>query len=588
MLNGIERVLVVDDDDVDREAVVRLLSIIEPSVHLDQQSSLQGCLSSVEEESYDCILLDYRLGSETGLALLEHLRQSAACDTPVIMLSSMEDEKLMLSCLQAGAQDYLLKGDLNRAQLARSIRYAVERSAISRELRYVARHDSLTGLATRSVLLSGLSSAMLRAQRMGKSLAVMFIDLDFFKDINDTLGHQFGDQILVKVAGRLKECVRRSDCVSRLGGDEFAVLLDDINHRRDAITLADKIMAMVRKPIRIDGKEIRMTASIGLAVFPGCSTVPEDVMCCADLAMYEAKRSGRDRYRFFSESMQLMARKRADLKQELIRAIENEEFDVYYQPIIDLKNRRLKGLEALVRWQHPKQGIVPPGCFIPFAEEAGLIDKIGDWVLKRTLSDMMRWQKTPGSRIDEMTVNVNVSVLQLKHQNFIKVLSDRLGASTIRPEQLTLEITESTLIEDLDKAANTLHEIHDMGVGIAIDDFGTGYASLRHLQKLPLTVLKIDRSFVCKMLEDHKTAAIVKAMITLADAMELQVVAEGVESWDEVVVLQDCDHLCVQGYLFSKPMPASEIVHIICGGETYNPPASVTRPSLSLVGSADV
>jgi len=552
-------ILLIDDDEIDRMTVTRAFRHAKQSVNIQEASEETGALKLLRENTYDCVLLDYRLGATDGLDLFEQMQSREFNQAPVIMLSGMEDEALMLKCLKAGVQDYLLKSELTTHNLIRAIRYAQERKQINEQLRFVAEHDSLTGLANRPLFMSSIKMAMARAKRNGTYLAVFYIDLDHFKGINDTLGHDAGDTLLKTIADRLRFSVRSSDLVARLGGDEFAVLLDGIEDQNSVVKIAQHMLDVVGLAINLTRDDIVVTPSIGIALYPDSSEEISDLVQCADTAMYRAKKSGRNNFCFYSNEMHHLAMEYANLKNELSQAIKNNELELYYQPQLSATTGKVTGLEALIRWNHPQRGMVSPVEFIPVAENSGLINAIGEWVLAQACQQFSEWTNQGLFNGESVVLSVNVSANQLHQDNIAEVVKSVLEQNAIDGHQLELELTESVLIDDLEQCADTLHSITKHGVRIALDDFGTGYASFRHMQRLPLHTLKIDRSFIDQVDVDEKHAEIVSAIIAMGKALNLEIIAEGVETKSQEALLKasGCDIL--QGFYYSKPLSVKEL-----------------------------
>ncbi|MBE0596020.1 MAG: EAL domain-containing protein [Desulfuromonadales bacterium] len=425
-----------------------------------------------------------------------------------------------------------------------------------RQIYQLAYFDSLTGLPNRTLLRDRIHQEIAQAKRSGKKFAIFFLDLDRFKRINDSLGHSIGDQMLKQVSQRLISTVRRSDTIARLGGDEFIILLPQLRHQLDAARVAEKILASLHKPFVMGETEMFSSASIGIALYPDDGQDKEDLLKNADLAMYQAKERGRNTYQFFAREMNQQAIDRMAVESHLRRALERREFILYYQPQIEVQTGRITGLEALIRWQQPELGLVPPAQFIPLAEETGLIIPIGEWVLEEACSQNRRWQE---AGLPSVTVAVNISGRQFKEGTLVQSVRQVLKKTGLAPNWLELEMTETILMENADNARETLEQLKAMGVKLTIDDFGTGYSSLNYLKHFPLDRLKIDQSFVRDLIEDPHDARIVEAVIALAHSLQLTVVAEGVETVEQLEFLQQRRCLEMQGYLFSRPKPATDI-----------------------------
>jgi diguanylate cyclase (GGDEF)-like protein len=449
-------------------------------------------------------------------------------------------------------------------------RHIAEQQRISSELqqsrehfRHAAFHDALTGLPNRALLLDHLKRAIERTRRRPEHLfAVLFIDLDRFKNINDSLGHGTGDHLLVALARRLEGCLRPTDTVARLGGDEFAILLDELEDARAAIAVAERIQGELAQPFNLDGHEVYTSASIGITLSETGYDRPEHVLRDADTAMYRAKEKGKARHELFDQVMHARAVALLKLENDLRRAVERGEFHVYYQPIYALDTRRITGFEALVRWLHPERGLVPPDEFIPLAEETGLITEIGRWVLAEACRQLHRWQ-TLAPR--PLTMSVNLSSRQFSQPHLIDQIEQTLAETGIAPRCLQLEITESVVMENAEAAATMLRQLRALGVQLSIDDFGTGYSSLSYLHRFPLSVLKIDRSFVSRMGAGDENAEIVRTVITLANNLDMLVVAEGVQTEAQFTQLRELNCNYGQGYLFSPPVDAECAAALLTG-----------------------
>ncbi len=435
-----------------------------------------------------------------------------------------------------------------------------ERKRTEAHLNHLANHDALTSLPNRTLLYDRLGQALIRIRWRQRLVAVLFVDLDHFKQINDTLGHSTGDLLLKAVSERLSRCVRGGDTVARLGGDEFVIVLDDVADAQDVSPIAQKILGAFVTPIQIDGRELFMTPSIGISVYPNDGEDPETLLKNADIAMYRAKEQGRNTYQHFSPTMNARSFERLALATSLRHALEREQFVVHYQPQVDLATGRITGMEALVRWHHPDWGLVAPGKFIPLAEETGLILPIGEWVLKTACAQNKAWQQAGHP---PLRVAVNISARQFKRQDLVATVGRVLAATGLGAQHLELELTEGLIMDNAEYTIATLSELHRMGVWLSIDDFGVGYSSLSYLKRFPVHSLKIDQSFVRDLTTDEGNAAIVRAILTLARSLKLSVVAEAVETIEQLRFLQalSCDQ--VQGYLFSPPVSAQEATELL-------------------------
>ncbi len=435
-----------------------------------------------------------------------------------------------------------------------------EHKQIQEHVRYLAHYDALTNLPNRVLFNDRLGQALINAQRADSKAAVMFLDLDRFKNINDTLGHGAGDMLLQEVAARLTDCIRQGDTVSRLGGDEFVVLLPELNDEKDTQRVAQKLLNTLAFPIVLQGHELHISASIGISYYPMDGTNTETLMRHADIAMYRAKEEGRNNYQYYHASMNARSFERLAMEASMRHALKRGEFELYYQPRYAMPEGAIVGAEALIRWSHPELGMVSPGLFIPLAEETGLILPIGEWVLKQVAAQGRAWQQ---AGFPPLSLAANVSARQFRQPDFAGKVMQILRDSGFDPRHLELELTESTLMAHVEENIETLQALNALGIRIAIDDFGTGYSSLSYLKRLPVDILKIDRSFVSELPDSRDGAAIVEAIVAMARSLGLHIVAEGVETAVQLEFLQErkCDE--IQGYYFSRPLPVEQFEQLV-------------------------
>jgi diguanylate cyclase len=544
-------VLLIEDNPGDAILFRSLVDDAGPrSLWLDHVTTLQAGLERLLRTGFDAIITDLHLPDSDGIATLREL-VAAAPDVPLVVLSHCDDDPFAMELLKHGAQDYLIKGQSDGPLILKTIRYAIERKESDQHFAFLSHYDKLTGLANRELFRDRLHQAMSRAERAGKLVALLFLDLDRFKSVNDTLGHLAGDELLVEVATRLKTCVRKSDTIARLGGDEFTVILEGLDAPVDAEIVCRKIIKSLEAPLLLRNHEIYVTTSIGVTFFPTDDIDLNGLLRNADAAMYRAKEEGRNKFHLFTADLSARAVKRLGIESALRHAVERQEFHLCYQPKISVHTGEILGAEALLRWENPQHGLVSPVDFIPVAEETGLIVPIGEWVLRRACADTRKWH---AAGFDHVSVAVNLSARQFRHGELINTVRRALQDSGIAPHQLELEITESLLMDDTEASQIALNELKALGTSIYLDDFGTGYSSLAYLKKFPIDGLKIDRSFIRDLPGDPDDEAITQAILALSQALRLHVVAEGVENDAQLDFLrrQGCE--VVQGFLFSRPL----------------------------------
>jgi diguanylate cyclase (GGDEF)-like protein len=584
-------VLMVDDRP---ENLLALEASLEPlGQRLVRASSGDAALRAVLDEQFAVILMDVRMPGLDGFETMALLKQrERSRHTPIIFLSAHPDRHQQPLSYLSGAVDYMAKpfdpdvlrskvavfvrlrqnelalqaaqAELEERVVARTAELAaaihalqyeiVERKTAEQRLFDQAHHDHLTGLANRALFMVHLDRAVAQARRRtSPSFAVMMLDLDRFKLVNDSLGHLAGDRLLVEVSQRLARCLREVDTASRLGGDEFAILLDGIATVRDARRTADRIKQELDVPIELDGKEINVTASIGIVMMDPRYARGDELLRDADAAMYRAKQTGRARYQLFDREMHATVMAQLHLEADLCRAVEREELAIEYQPIVGLAEGHIVGFEALVRWRHPERGMISPAEFIPIAEDTGLIGPIGRWVLGQACAQLATWS---ASDLPELTMSVNMSPRQFAQPDLPSEIERVALEAGIDPRRLRLEITESAMTARVAVVERTLARCVDLGIAISLDDFGTGYSCLSYLQELSVTTLKIDRAFIHRIGRRDERPEIVEAIVSLAHNLGMDVTAEGIETAEQLARLRElgCEH--GQGYYFARPMPA--------------------------------
>jgi len=447
--------------------------------------------------------------------------------------------------------------------VARDITERVEAEEI---IRFQAYHDMLTRLPNRTLLQDRLNQAILHTKRSNTKLAVMFLDLDRFKVVNDTLGHVIGDQLLQAVSNRLKKCLREGDTLARIGGDEFTLLLPEIHSRKDSEQIANKIIFTLKTPFNIDNHELFISTSIGIAHYPEDGATMETLVKHADIAMYHVKDNGKDNYQFYADNMHEIYSKHLSLENDIRRALQDDQFKLYYQPQVNIETNEIFAMEALIRWQHPERGIISPNEVISLAEETGLIQPIGDWIMETACNELSKWREMG---LTNIRIAVNLSACQLEQENIVKSIIEILKKYNIPGNMLEIEITENVLMKDIENAIIKLKQLSAYGVKIAIDDFGTGYSSLNYLKKLPIDTLKIDRTFINDMHNSKQDSSIIKAIIAMAKGMDLNIISEGVET--DVQLQQLIEWRCknMQGFLFSRPISKTDARSMLMHPDIY-------------------
>lgn len=494
----------------------------------------------------------------TGMAAAQFHPDTICLTGPLVdnswMAGTLAGTTFMILCITLGLSVIDARMSSRTAKMAASLKRAND------ELKRLALHDPLTTLPNRLLLEDRIEQAVAHAGRGKHHCAVLFVDLDRFKMVNDSLGHFVGDELLRAVAARLQGLVRGEDTVSRLGGDEFVLLLREVADIEDASSVAAKIIEALREPFRVHEQELYVTPSIGVSVFPVHGDKAQMLITRADAAMYNAKQAGRNNYQVFASEMSTFFPERLMLENDLRRAISRGEFELHYQPKVDVNEGRIVGMEALLRWQHPQKGLIPPQEFIPLAEDTGLIVPIGAWVIQEACAQNRAWQK---AGMPHLRVAVNISGVQFRQKDLLDTIARALEAAGLAPECLEIEITESVVMQNASEAIVTLEKVSGMGIHVSIDDFGTGYSSLSYLKRFPIDKLKIDRSFIRDISSDMDDAAIVRATIALAHNLRLKVVAEGVETADQLQFLRSlgCDEY--QGYFKSRPLAAIEFERVM-------------------------
>ena len=558
------RVLLVSDRDADAELIRALLesTVADPAFRFARMHSLPQALETLERNEVDVLLIDVGEGGSRELAAASQARVRAPL-VPVILVVDTDDETSALRAVEVGARGYLLKSAISPGSLTWSIYHAIHNQRMFVELsiareraRQLASYDQLTGLANRTLFQDRLEQAVASARRNRDLLAVLFFDIDDFKQINDSLGHLAGDALLRLVGQRIGSCLRKSDTGARLGGDEFAILLTHLEDEGEAARIAEKVLALIREPLSSDAGSPSISASIGIAMFPRDANDTQGLLKKSGAAMYQAKAAGRDRivHRKPDRRSPETAGK-PSLDRRLREALEGGELILHYQPVVDVGRGRIVGAEALLRWRHPKHGLVLPGEFLPIAESTQLIVSIGTWVLRSACMQAARWQALgyPGFRIA-----VNVSPQQFQPEDFVREVRATLVETGLRADCLELEITERSLLHDSERTLAQFAMLKGLGVRMAIDDFGTGYSALAYLKRLPVDTLKIDQSFVRALATDPADATITSTIVQMAHALNLSTIGEGVETVEQMQLLGSYGCARMQGYLFGEAIEPDE------------------------------
>lgn len=559
-------VLIADDCEDDALLLVRELRKSGYEPQFERVETRAGMEQALEQRHWQLIITDHTMPGFNSTDVLEMVKRSGL-DVPVIIVSGTIGEEVAVHAMKTGAHDYIMKDSLARLipAIERELRDTETRRArnqAEQALSHMAYHDSLTNLVNRSMLHDRLEQALVRARRDDTLLALLFIDLDRFKIINDTFGHTTGDMLLQSAAERLRSCARRNDIISRYGSDEFVVVMENLESRNEAAAVAQDIIDAMLKPFHINRHEMYIGSSIGIVFSRDCDGRGEMLIRKADVAMFRAKNLGRNKYQFYVAEMGDESESRNQLEQSLYQALGRNEFELFYQAQVHIETGQLRGAEVLLRWQHPTLGLISPVQFIDLLEETGLVLPVGEWVMRTAAQQWCEWLRS-GIISEEHIVSVNISSYQFKGADLVFSVGSILADTDLPPHMLDLEITEGTLMEDTQLSQQILQTLKEMGVNLSIDDFGTGYSSLSYLKKFPIDYLKIDQSFVRDLINNSDDAVIATAIIGLSHNLDMKVIAEGVENLEVLQFLaeQKCD--IYQGYHYSRPVPLDEFFEIL-------------------------
>ena len=557
------KILLVDDDQVDRALVIRALKKSNLDVQITEAITVDQGLEMYSSNAYDVVLVDYQMPQRNGLDMIVELRrESKDNSTAIVMMSSSEDEQLSLDSIHAGAQDFLLKSEISSARLKRALLQASTRFELEKKLystyqtvKSLAETDSLTGLSNRYFFDESLKQVLAINNRSKKKVALLLFDLDDFKMVNDSFGHDVGDILLKKVVARIKGCLRGSETFARLGGDEFAIMLGNLDSSDQAGQVARRIISVLYKPFDIASTSIKATLSLGISLFPDNGKTSEELFKDADIAMYRAKKNGRNQICFFEDEMQHKFHDRVKTEAELRVAIEREEFQLYYQPVINSKNNQLEGFEALIRWNINGE-VRTPDKFMNIAEETRQILSIGFWVIEEAIAMLAIWNQKYNC---SLTMAINVSAHQLSDVALVQHLGDCLKRHNVAAELIDIELTETALFKDTSETQDVIVGINDLNCRLSLDDFGTGFSSISHLRNYPITVVKIDKSLMPQGKDDLKLIALIESMVSMASILGLDIVAEGVETEYQLMLCRQFNIQHIQGYYFSPPLKQQDI-----------------------------
>ena len=564
------KLLLIDDNEIDRESVKRTLRHLRENVEIEEASTAYEGIEKFESGFFDLVLLDYLLPDMDGDEILKKIARHPDRHSAVIVVTGIyDDPKFEQSCIETGAQDVVIKTDLSIKHLSRAMLHARTRHLLEHELhesqkrlKILAENDNLTGLSNRYYFDKSLRSAVSRAERHRNKLALLFIDLDDFKYINDNFGHDIGDDLLKNIARILQSMMRAGDDVCRLGGDEFAILVHHFDGKEDLINLAERILEKLRVPQKINYQDLVVSASIGIAVFPDSAADTGDLLKAADLAMYSAKKKGKNKWLFFSSDLKSYIQNRLRMENELRSLIPMAHFLLFYQPIVDAKSFEVMGAETLLRWNHQTRGILAPDEFMDLANETGLIIEIDTRSRRLALEQLGYWLKNNIVR-QNFKLRLNLCSQLLNDETLPKAIQCDLDIAQVPGANIGIEVTESVLIDNIYSAAMLLEKVRTLGLEIAVDDFGTGYSSMAYLKQLPAQTIKIDRTFVQGVPENYSDTRILKAMIGLGRSLDLCVVVEGIETKEQARLCSELGADLLQGYYFSKPVSPENFAHFL-------------------------
>lgn len=546
-------VVLLADDDPSIRLMVRHVLESEDYDIVEAEDGLEA-IKAVEKHHPALILLDAVMPGLDGFTTCQQIKERGFTDIPVMMITGLDDDASVERAYEVGAIEFITK-PIKWAVLKHRVRSVVAKVIAERKVQMLAYSDSLTGLPNRLLFADRLEQALVRAERHRESVALMLIDIDDFKLVNDSFGHDAGDNLIQAIGSLLSKSLRRADTVARLGGDEFAIVIENIDGPDDAVSIADNLTTLLKHNVRLEEMDTYTSASVGIAMFPEDGNNARMLLKNADTAMFRAKEKGRGSFQFYTPEMSVSAMERLELETSIRSALDNSEFLVHYLPVIDLHRNEVSGVEALIRWQHPEKGLINPNDFIEVAVECGLIVQINEWMIDAVCKQIKLWKE---AGMENQNVAINIGPRHFVERDLAKDLTQKMSEYGVKGSELTVEVTEKTLIDNQGGVDTMIAALSNMGVGIALDDFGTGFASLAYLRNFPVDVVKIDRAFVAGIPESEEDSAVVNAIAGLTRGLKLRLLAEGVENERQLQMLKGLGCQFAQGYYWSKPLPADQ------------------------------
>jgi len=546
-------IVVLADDDPSIRLMVRHVLESEDFDIVEASDGLEA-IKAVEKYHPALILLDAVMPGIDGFTTCQQIKEKGHTDIPVMMITGLDDDASVERAYEVGAIDFITK-PIKWAVLKHRVKSVVAKVVAERKVEMLAYRDSLTDLPNRLLFADRLEQSIVRAQRSRTSMALMLIDIDDFKLVNDSFGHDAGDKLIQAVGKLIHRSLRRADTIARLGGDEFAVIIEGINGPDDAISIADNLTTILEHNVRLDDQETYTSASIGIAIFPEDGNDASEILKNADTAMYRAKENGRHCFQFYKPEMSVTAMERLELENSLRSAFESDEFHIHYQPVIDLHKNAVYCVEALLRWQHPDKGMIQPADFFSVIEDSGLIIALGEWIIFSACRQLKVWKE---AGLDDQLISINIAPRQFKEQDIVSIFVQAMEENGVEGKSLSVEITERTLVDNEGEVEQTLNKLREMGIHVSLDDFGTGYASLAYLKDFPVDLVKIDEALIAGIPDSEQDSAMVSAVAGLTRGLKLDFLAEGVENERQLEMLKGLGCKYAQGYYWSKALPGDE------------------------------